>query len=146
MNNDQKNKIFNMFEKNKFGVVATLSAEHDRPPESAVVAISHTPKLEIVFGSFKTTRKNINLTHNSNISVVIGWDNSNKKTLQIEGRAQQVLDRLEREKVEIVHCAKNPESEKFKNDPRQEYFKIIPDWIRYSDFSQDPQEVWEIKL
>ena len=54
----------------------------------------------------------------------------------VEGREREIL--------EEAHCQKNERSQMFCNDPRQEYFKVVPTWIRYSNFSVDPQEVWEI--
>lgn len=144
MTEEQKNKIFAILKKNEFGVVATLPNEIGKAPQSAVVAISETPDLHIIFGSFNSSRKNNNIKYNPHISVVVGWDNKDKKTLQIEGKAQLVLDNKEQELLEEMHCVKNPSSERFRNDPRQEYFRMVPYWIRYSDFSKDPQEVWEI--
>lgn len=74
---------------------------------------------------------------------MVGWDNST--TIQIEGQAV-LVESEERKRLEDVHCIKNELSNKYRNDPRQEYFKIIPYWIRYFDFSIDPQEVWEVRL
>lgn len=146
MTEDQKNKIFNLLDKNEFGVVATYSLDKNKPPESAVVAISHTLELNIVFGSFKQTRKNNNLKNNSSISVVIGWNNELKQTIQLEGNVKLIINKQERETLGKKHCLKNKDSEKYHTDLRQEYFKIIPNWIRYSDFSKDPQEVWEVVI
>ena len=145
MSPEQKEKIIKLLENNRFGVIATYPTELDRAPESAVVAISYTLNLEIVFGSFNTTRKNKNLERNSKISIVVGWDNTLKQTLQMEGEAFKILG-AERIKLEEAHCQRNIESNHFRNDQRQEYFKIKPYWIRYSDFSKDPQEVWENTL
>jgi general stress protein 26 len=145
MTEEQKQKILKVLHENEFGVVATFPTEEDGSPESAVVAISQTPDLEIIFGSFSSSRKNANIKNNAKVSVVVGWDKHAKITVQVEGVAYLVTN-TERSLLEAAHCIKNPESEKFKNDSRQEYFKIIPRWIRYSDFSKDPQEVWEIFL
>ncbi len=145
MNEEQKQKILKVLHENEFGVVATFPVNKDGVPESAVVAISETPDLEIIFGSFVSSRKNGNIRNNSKVSVVVGWNKQAKTTVQIEGSARLAVG-SERSSLEAVHCIKNPESEKFKNDSRQEYFKITPCWIRYSDFSKDPQEVWEIIL
>ena len=112
-------------------------------PESAVVAISETPDLCIVIASFRNSRKNRNIEKDDRVSVVVGWSKDESKTLQIEGHAEIVVGE-ERERLEVAHCKKNPPSLKYKNDVRQEYIKIKPSWVRYSDFSVDPQEVWEV--
>lgn len=138
-----RQKILTFFEKNYFAVIATNS-QNNSAPESAVVAFSYTENLEIFFGSFVSTRKNKNIQVNSHISLVIGWDNTNKTTIQIEGKVT-LLEGEEKVKAEKEHCKRNPNSEKYINDPRQQYFKVIPYWIRYSNFSVHPQEVWELE-
>ncbi len=56
MNNIQLSKIVQILDENEFGVIATNSIAN-RSPESAVVAISHTPDLKLIFGTFKQNRK-----------------------------------------------------------------------------------------
>lgn len=143
MTPEQKEKVIRLLERNELGVIATNSA--GTSPESAVVAVSHTDDLELIFGSFKGTRKNANIATDPYVSMVIGWDKKEKKTLQVEG-ATVLLSGDERARAEAVHCAKNPASEKFMTDPRQEYFKITPHWFRYSDYSVNPQVVWEVTI
>ena len=139
MNEKQKEKILSLFKRNEFGVLATNSESGS--PESAVMAFSETDDLCIVFGSFKDTRKNKNIAKDPHVSVVIGYENST--SVQFEGVATAV-EGGEREILEEAHCQKNDGSQMFRNDLRQEYFKVVPTWIRYSNFSVDPQEVWEI--
>ena len=141
MTSDQQHKIATLLANNQFCVVATNSSAN--APESAVVAFSSTPEFEIVFGSFKDTRKNQNLSKDARVSIVIGWDNST--TLQIEGEAIRLMGE-ERARLEDAHCIKNELSNKYRNDARQEYFKVVPWWIRYSNFSVDPQEIWEVPM
>ncbi len=52
--------------------------------ESAVVAIAETEDLELIFGTFFTTRKYANLKLNPHVSVVIGWDDGEKITSELE--------------------------------------------------------------
>ena len=141
---DKKQNILKILQTCHFGVIATNS-QNGLAPESAVVAFSYTENLEIIFGSFITTRKNINIQNNPKVSFVIGWDNTNKTTIQVEGNAI-LLESEERIKVQEEHCRRNSESKKYINDPRQQYFKVVPYWIRYSNFSTNPQEVWEVKV
>ncbi len=136
-------KVFKFISTNEFGVVSTISLD-GLAPESAVVAISETDSFELVFGSFFDSRKNQNIAKNPSVSVVIGWDNTNKTTIQFEGTAL-LAEGEERKFLAERHVAKNPDSKEFSDDPRQQYFRIVPKWVRYSNFSVDPQEVWELK-
>ena len=124
----------------EFGVIASNSI--DGAPESAVVGFSETDDLEIIIGSFSDTRKNKNIARDPKVSFVIGWDNAKKMTIQIEGIAT-LLEGEERRTLAEKHCQKNKGSAKFIDIPKQQYFKIVLKWIRYSDFSVNPQEVWE---
>jgi general stress protein 26 len=140
---DKKRKILAVFAANEFAVVSTYPVCTERAPESAVVALSYTEELCVFFGSFSTSRKNSNIRRDARVSVVVGWDNVKKQTVQIEGLAV-VLQDEERRVAEERHCRKNADSCRFMGNLKQEYFKVSPAWIRYSDFSQDPQEVWEV--
>lgn len=63
--------------------------------------------------------------------------------MQIEGIAELATSE-KRTEIENIHCAKNPSSEKFRNNLNQQYFLITPTWIRYSNLSTNPQEIWEL--
>ena len=143
MTEAQKSKILNLLKANEFGVIATNSAND--APESAVVAISQTDDLKLIFGTFENSRKYNNILKDNKVSVVVGWDNTKKQTIQIEGSAKLVSE-SERNLIEDIHCQKNPSSEKYRNNLQQKYFTIEPYLIKYSDFSIHPQEVWEINL
>ncbi len=134
-----KQKILDFIKKKKLGVISTINQEGK--PESAVVAFSETDKLELIFGTFNTTRKYKNLKANQNISFVIGWDEEEKITIQYEGLARDVKDE-EFEECRTVHLNKNPSSKKFAFGKEQRYFKITPRWIRYSDLSL--KEIFEV--
>lgn len=71
---------------NVLAVVATNSSSGF--PQSAVVALSETEGLELIFATFDDTRKFANLAADQRISLVVGWNNENKRTLQIEGIAR----------------------------------------------------------
>jgi general stress protein 26 len=141
MTPEQKEKINTILVENHYGVIATNAGEGS--PQSAIVAVSSTPELEVVFGSFAANRKNQNILKNPNVSVVIGWDKI--ITVQLEGTAR-LIEGEQRIILEDAHCKKNVGSTKFRKDPRQQYYKITPNWIRYSNYSINPQEVWEVNL
>ena len=143
MNEEQRVKILHLLEINEFGVIATNS--ENNAPESAVVAISQTEDLDLIFGTFENSRKFKNIIKDNRVSIVIGWDNIHKITMQIEGLAM-LVSKENREFVENIHCKKNPSSERFRNNIQQKYFTVKPYWVRYSDFSKQPQEIWELNL
>lgn len=143
MTTQQKDKILELLQANHVGVIATHG--DGLSPESAVVTISETPELEIIFGSSELARKNHNIARSPNVSLVVGWDIVVRETLQIEGVAVCVSD-SEREAIEALHCAKNPIFAKYNGNSSFQYFKLKPHWIRYTNLSADHAGVWEVTL
>lgn len=143
MTTEQKDKILELLHANHVGVIATHGG--GETPESAVVTISETDDMEIIFGSSELGRKNKNIAVNPHVSLVVGWDIVVRETLQIEGVVVRVLD-SEREKIEALHCAKNPIFTKYNGNPSFQYFKLHPRWIRYANLSADHSGVWEVTL
>ncbi len=125
---------------NVLAVVATNSSSGF--PQSAVVALSETEELELIFATFNDTRKFVNLAADQRLSLVVGWNNENKRTLQIEGLAR-LAEGDEQEWAADIHCAKSVASRRFRDDPRQHYFIVRPVWLRYSDYMAQPKEIWE---
>lgn len=138
---DEKSKILDYIKKQKLAIISTIGKK--RKPESAVVAFSETEDLEIIFGTFCTTRKYKNLKYNKDVSVVIGWNEVENITVQYEGIAKEVKNE-ELEKCRQIQLKKNPSSKKYAFDKNQTYFMIKPKWIRYSNFFKEPEEIFEI--
>lgn len=143
MTTEQKDKILELLQANHVGVIATHG--DGLSPESAVITISETDELEIIFGSSELARKNHNIARSPNVSLVVGWDIVARETLQIEGVVVRVSD-TEREKIEALHCAKNPIFAKYNGNPSFQYFKLHPHWIRYANLSADHPSVWEVTI
>jgi pyridoxine/pyridoxamine 5'-phosphate oxidase len=138
---NQKQKILDFIKSKKLAVISTINS--GEKPQSAVVAFSETKNLEIIFGTFSTTRKYKNLQENKNVSIVIGWDEAENITVQYEGTAEEVKGK-ELETCREIQLKKNPSSRKYAYEKEQRYFKIKPTWIRYSDFSKEPEEIFNI--
>lgn len=138
-----KLKILDILKKNKLMVVSTLS--HNGLPQSAVVAFCETSDLDILFGTSNKTRKYNNLQKSKQVSLVIGWNQNEKITIQYEGIAQEVKD-AELASIKEIFLKKNPSSKKFAMRSEQRFFKIKPKWIRYSNLSKDSNEIFEINL
>ncbi len=136
-----KEKILDFIKSQDLAVVTTV--DKNGRPEAALVAISETEDLELIFGSLSDTRKNENIKNHPDIAVVIGLDD--KITIQYEGKAVR-LEGEEEEEAKQIHIKKLPGSAKYADMEGQEYFKITPKWIRYSDFNHFPEKIFELNL
>ncbi len=137
--NDKKVIVKELINQNKLAVLSTVTPENIS--ESAVVEISARDNLELIFDTLPSFRKYKNLQNNQNVSAVIGLEPA---TMQYEGIAVE-LSGKELDEYKQVHFAKFPEAVKFEKLGIK-FFKIIPKWIRYTDVSRQPWEVFEIKF
>jgi hypothetical protein len=78
-----KAELFAFISGCRLGVLGSVSPQG--VPQSVMVGIAVTEKLEIVFDTLDTTRKYRNLTENRKASFVVGWEG--EKTAQFEGEA-----------------------------------------------------------
>jgi hypothetical protein len=70
----------------RWAIEATSSLEG--VPQAAIIGFAVTPQLEMVFDTLTSTRKAANLQTNPRVAFVIGgWNDTDPKTLQYEGRA-----------------------------------------------------------
>ena len=127
----------------KLGVLASIGPE--RTPQSALVGIAVTRKLEIVFDTVRSSRKYPNLLATPACSFVIGW--TGEQTVQYEGRAFELKrDELkggELERYQPIYFDAWPECRAHLTWPDITYFVVRPQWIRYSDFAQNPPLIRE---
>lgn len=119
-------------------VVSTVHA--DGSPESALVAFSESPDLEIVFGTFSDSRKFTNILRDPRVALTIGTD---EQALQMEGTARVASD-AEVERCTAQHIRKNPSSSKYAHDPKQRYIIVKPTWLRYTDYGTEPDTIEEL--
>ena len=76
--------LYDFILRHKLAVIATVS--DNNKSESALMGITVTKDLKIIFDTSSKSRKYLNLMSNPSISLVIGWDN--EQTLQYEGIAK----------------------------------------------------------
>ena len=131
-------KILPFLQTQTLGVISTIDDTHNAP-ESAVVAFSQTEALELVFGTFASTRKFVNILKDPRVAFTMFTEDV---TVQYEGVARMVKGE-EAERCRQIHVAKNPASAKYSLHPEQRFFLVKPVWIRYTDLSKNPEEVWE---
>jgi general stress protein 26 len=127
-----KEFIFNFIKQHILAIISTATANGN--PEAALVGFAISHDLEIVFDTVKTSRKYKNLLQNPVVAVVIGWDN--ETTVQYEGIATE-LSGDEADRYKEIYFEVYPDGRgRAKTWPDIVHFKIIPTWIRYSNFNE----------
>lgn len=125
------------------GVIATVNTKGN--PEAALIALTETDTLELIFGTYKSSRKYSNLIQHPHVAVVFGHDMKEGITIQYQGIASEVTG-SEMERCRELHITKNPHVRKHAEKPEQRWFKITPTWIRYSNLAVKPHEEFELTL
>jgi hypothetical protein len=132
--------VYRFIQQYRYGVVSSLSAEG--VPQSALVGIAVTPKLEIIFDTLRSARKYANLIQHPACSFVVGW--GGEQTLQFEGVAKELLG-AEREPYLKTYLLAWPECRAHLERPGITHFVVSPTWMRYSDYDQSPPLIKEIE-
>jgi general stress protein 26 len=112
--------------------------------QAALVGIAVTDSLELVFDSLETTRKVRNLRRVPNVAFVLGgWLTGDERTVQYEGVADEPTgDDLDR--LKATYFAAWPDGPSRASWPGLVYIRVRPEWIRYSDFTNDPPTIVEL--
>ncbi len=84
----KKSKVLEFIRNKHLMVISSTTVNNFS--QSALVAFSENNELEIIFGTFCTTRKYKNIKHQSKVSLVIGWNEEKKITVQYEGKAHEL--------------------------------------------------------
>ena len=123
----------------RYGVVSSIAS--NGTPQSALVGIASTSRLEIIFDTVKSSRKYPNLNQRPACSLVIGW--AGEQTLQMEGIAEEPQG-VALKQFQDVYFAEWPESREHMSWPGIAYFVVHPHWIRYSDYDRKPPLIQEV--
>ena len=124
----------------RYGVVSSHSAEG--VPQSALVGIAVTSKMEIIFDTVRSSRKYANLVRNPVCSFVVGW--GGEQTVQFEGVAKELIGE-ERDLYLEVYFAIWPDCRAHLEWPDITYFLVSPRWVRYSDYDHNPPLIKELE-
>jgi len=81
-----KEKVLSYLQENPICVLAT--ADKKGKTEAAAVVYAFDDKLNLYLGTYKASRKYKNLLQNKKVSVVVGVDLNDSRTLQIDGTAK----------------------------------------------------------
>lgn len=138
---DEKQQVFEFLTGEELCVLSTQG----EGPESALVAFSENERLEVVFGTFTSSRKYKNLLSKPLVSLVIGTTKDKNITVQYEGKATELRGE-ERARAEAQHVKKIPASKKYAVHPEQTYFLVRPTWIRYTDYNKGSEKTFELTL
>jgi general stress protein 26 len=136
---NQKQKVLDFIKSQRLAVLTTINSSNK--PESAAMGVGETDNLELIFGTYLSSRKYKNLQSNPNVSVVIGWDNN--ITVQYEGIATEI-EGEEKEKLVTLYYTKHKNAQKYKDKPEERYFKVTPKWLRYSNLNSETWDIFEI--
>lgn len=110
-------------------------------PHSAALHYSHTDNpLVLYFSTENTSRKCQGLLDGQTVkgSFVVGFSEEEWITIQMEGDVTAVLDKTELERIQKIHYAKHPNSEKYKDEPETIFLAFTPSWWRYTDYNTNP--------
>ncbi len=130
--------IYDFMRRQRYGVVSSIAA--NGTPQSALVGIAATVRLEVIFDTVKSSRKYSNLKLRPACSLVIGW--SGEQTLQLEGIAEEPQGVALKQYLNL-YFAQWPECRAHTSWPGIAYFVVHPHWIRYSNYDQTPPLVQE---
>lgn len=129
-------RITAALDKHKFGSLATVE---NNKPKSRYMAIFHDG-LNVYLATDRKTHKVEELQHNSNISLLLGFDGkSSPEIVEIEGTASITKDDSLRNKLW------NPEMKRWFNGPDDPDYVILDihaSRIQYSD-EKGQAQVWE---
>ena len=128
-----RRELLNFIRRHSLAVVATTS--ETGVAQGAVVEFGSSDDLEVIFDTFRSSRKYENLKREQRCSFVIGWDGD--RTLQYEGIATE-LDGADLQRYQSIYFDQVPEAAKFAEDPGVAFFRVVPTWIRLTDLSVTP--------
>jgi general stress protein 26 len=112
-------------------------------PQSAVVGVAVSDDFGVVFDTLATSRKAQNLRGDPRIAVVFGsLDGPDQRTVQYEGMADEPVG-AERDRVIDLYLSVFPDGRERQTWPNLTYFRVVPRWLRYSDYNCTPAEIME---
>ena len=130
--------LFEFLAGQRLGVLGTIAP--DGSPQSALVGIAVTDRLEIVFDTLRSTRKYRNMMANPTASFVMGW--MSEITVQYEGEAREP-EGAELAAYQAIYFIAWPECRAHLEWPGITHLVVRPKWARYSDYGQSPPLIQE---
>jgi uncharacterized pyridoxamine 5'-phosphate oxidase family protein len=131
-----RDELLGFLRAQQWAVEATVDSEGR--PQGAVIGVCVTEMFELLFDTRSDSRKAANLRGNPRIALVMGWDDG--QTAQIEGIADEPLGEALRP-LQEAYLQRFPDGRERAALGGIAYFRVVPDWIRYSDFRCTPPAV-----
>jgi hypothetical protein len=134
-----RSELLAFMRQERYGVQASISPEGR--PQAAVVGVAVSDRFEVIFDTISSTRKAINLRSNPAIAMVLGsTDGDAQKSVQLEGVADEPGgDELTR--LLELYFAQFPDGRVRQQWPGITWFRVMPTWLRFSDYSADPPRI-----
>lgn len=133
-----KSTILDFVKKNSLCVLSTVTPDHKS--ESAVMAYAVEDDFTFVMSTEPGTRKYQNIISNPNVSIIVGGLDS--PSIQIDGIASIPEDQATPKEFALKQ---HPDLKDYLSDTIK-FIEIKTTWLRYSDFTQNPPIIEEIKL
>jgi uncharacterized protein YhbP (UPF0306 family) len=131
-----KQEILDYIKSQRVGVLAVEML--DGSPHGATVHFANTESpLQFFFETYREYRKAEALFGRdiSRASFVIGSDESNMKTLQLDGEIR-LIKTEEKQIIDEVYLGKFPEKKEKSKEPKVVFFTFIPKWWRFTDWTK----------
>jgi pyridoxine/pyridoxamine 5'-phosphate oxidase len=136
-----RDKLLAFMRQELYAVQASVSVRG--APQAAIVGIVVSDRFEVFFDTLTSSRKAVNLRHNSAAALVIGPAAAGaERTVQLEGAADEPTG-TELERLLELYFARFPDGRERQQWPGITYWRVSPTWLRYCDFSVDPPEIIE---
>ncbi len=127
----------------KLCVIATASKSGK--PECAVMGYTVLDDLTIILSTDNASRKWQNLQENPQVALTFGWS-FEELNVQYDAVAKLITEGNALQECEAAYFANHPEAAEFKGLPETAYIKVIPYWLRLSDYTVEPPRIEEVKL
>lgn len=127
-------KVLDFLDKHRVCSLSTLL--EDGTPHGAAMHYSHSASLfEIYIQTENTSKKCEALLGGKSVkaSVVVGFSESEFKTLQIDGNIK-ILSKNKLKSIHKIHYTKHPEAKQWKDDPATIFLVFKPKWWRYTEY------------
>ncbi len=126
-----KSDLYEILAGYRLGVLGTIGP--DGRPQSALVGIAVTPRLDIIFDTVDSSRKYANLMARPACSFVVGGWNTGKRTIQFEGDAEVVTE-PDLDGFREAYFKTWPDGAERMSWSGIVHFAVRPRWIRYTEY------------
>ena len=124
-------------------VLCTLATlDETGTPSVATVAFSVSKLGELLIGTSEASRKSRNVNGDERVAAVV-TDSEERITVQIEGTARKLAQKVFDLSYAEEHYRQRPESLPFRDEPGQTHILVTPFHLRFSDCRPHPWVITE---